>query len=86
MTPGYGEAAAAETLAAWRQSPPAMVIDVSAGLPKEPTLAPLLIPHDISTDDTRTLSNDLEGLRQFVRDHYSLATTIDGHAFYALAP
>jgi len=86
MTPGYGEGAAATMLAAWQAEAPALIVDSSENPPNGATMAELLLPHGFGSNDNRTLSSVLNPLRAFVREHYTLAATLDGQPIYALTP
>jgi hypothetical protein len=84
MTPGYGEAAADELLAAWQVEPPVIIVDASAGAYGRGTNAPLVVDHPTRTEDGRTLSSNMEALRAFVRANYHLAMTVDEQFIYLL--
>jgi hypothetical protein len=81
MTKDYGQAAVAETLAAWEAHPPVIVVDASQR-PSQAILAPLLITHPIIIEDQRNLSSPLEPLRTFIREHYTYVGTYSGQPIY----
>jgi hypothetical protein len=82
MSPGYGPEGVSEMLQSWSQSPPRFIVDASFGTVNHVTMAPLLVDHPVDTGDGRNLSADLGPLREFVRIHYRLATTIDDKRIY----
>lgn len=81
-TPGFGETAADEMLRTWNSNPPLLIVDASFGTASHGAMAPLLVDHPIATEDRRTDSSALDGLRVFVRDHYEMTVVIGDKRIY----
>ena len=69
-------------LEAWRTFPPIFIVDASYSTVNHGAASPLLVDHPGTTEDHRTATNNLDGLRAFVRDHYELAAVFGDKRVY----
>jgi hypothetical protein len=83
-TPGYtSEHLIGQVLADWQASPPAVIVDAGSSEPGAAGMPQLLIQRVTLEIDGRN-ADLLDPLRDFVRQRYRLATTIEGWPIYIL--
>jgi hypothetical protein len=83
-TPGFtSQRLIGEVLADWEASPPGIIVDAGSAEPGTAGLPPLLIQRPTLRLDGRN-ADLLNPLRDFVRQRYRLATTIEGWPRYIL--
>ncbi|HET7602502.1 MAG TPA: hypothetical protein VFK36_05750, partial [Gemmatimonadales bacterium] len=83
-TPGFtSERLIGQVLADWEGSPPGVIVDAGSTAPGTPGLPPLLIQRPTLALDGRN-ADLLDPLRDFVRERYRLAVTVQGWPIYVL--
>jgi hypothetical protein len=82
LTPGFADdSEVTDVLDGWRATPPSAIVDAGSRTPGAPGLPALLIARPTLPLDGRDL--DILGpLREFVRQNYALAATVDGWPIY----
>lgn len=83
-TPGFtSERLIGQVLADWKSAPPGVIVDAGSAAPGSAGLPPLLIQRPTLALDGRN-ADLLDPLRDFVRERYRLATTVQGWPIYVL--
>jgi hypothetical protein len=82
LTPGFtSDQMVSDVIGGWRASPPAVIVDAGSAGPGVPGMPALLIPRLTEVGDNREVDL-LDPLRDFVRERYVLAVTLEGWPIY----
>lgn len=82
LTPGFtSQDMVSDVVAGWQQEPPAVIVDAGSAAPGAAGMPALLIPRRTEVGDHRDIDL-LDPIRDFVRQRYRLATTLEGWPIY----
>jgi hypothetical protein len=82
ITPGFTtQQMISDVVDRWEEQPPAVIVDAGSAAPGQPGMPALLIPRATAVGDLRDFDL-LDPIRDFVRERYALATTLEGWPIY----
>jgi hypothetical protein len=84
LTPGFtSHQMVSDVVARWQHEPPAVIVDAGSAAPGAAGMPALLVPRSTVVGDHRDLDL-LDPIREFVRQRYVVATTLEGWPIYLL--